>query len=324
MADIGKAYQAAGFPAEVTSILLASWSQSSQKRYQGPWRVWCQWCSSRGLCPFTAPVAKVLTFLAELSTSRSLEYRTLAVYKSAISQGHLLVGETRLGELPVVSRFMKGIFRMKPPTPRLSSTWDVKRLLEFLATLDPLSGLTLKLLSLKLAALLALTSSARAHELVKLDLTFVSIKNDSWEFTLAEHTKVSQPGHPPRRIYLPTYANNPKICVVRALVEYQTRTETRRQSSRLLISFVRPHRPISSQTMSRWLRNALQLASIECHFTGHSTRSASTSAAAKAGIRLETILEAADWSSSETFKHFYLRPTVRGEFATAVLNALPS
>ena len=41
MADIGKAYQAAGFPAEMTSILLASWSQSSQKRYQGPWRVWC-------------------------------------------------------------------------------------------------------------------------------------------------------------------------------------------------------------------------------------------------------------------------------------------
>ena len=39
-----------------------------------------------------------------------------------------------------------------------------------MATLDPPSGPTLKILSLKLAALLALTSSARAHELVKLDL----------------------------------------------------------------------------------------------------------------------------------------------------------
>ena len=67
------------------------------------------------------------------------------------------LGQTKPGDLPVVSRFMKGIFRLKPPTPRLSSPWDVKRLLEFLATLDPLAGLTLKMLSLKLSALLALT-----------------------------------------------------------------------------------------------------------------------------------------------------------------------
>jgi len=114
----------------------------------------------------------VLTFLTGTVTNKSLEYRALAVYTSAISQGHLPVGQTKLGDLPVVSRFMKGIFRMKPPTPRLSLTWDVKRLFEFLAALDPPAGRTLKMLFLKLAALLALTSSACAHELIKLDLDF--------------------------------------------------------------------------------------------------------------------------------------------------------
>ena len=177
------------------------------------------------------------------------------------------------------------------------------------------------MLSLKLAALLALTSSARAHELVKLDLA--SIKSYSWEFTLAKHTKVSRPGYPTRKIYLPAYPDNPKICVVRALQEYRSRTEKRRQSSRLLISFVRPFKPISSQTMSRWLRKAIQLASIACHFTGHSIKSASTSAAAQEGVPLESILIAADWSLFETFKRFYLRSPDRGEFARAVLAALP-
>ena len=196
---------------------------------------------------------------------------------------------------------------MKPPTPRLSSTWDVKCLLEFLATLDPPADLTVKILSFKLAALLALTSSARAHELIKLDLDFVSIKGDSWEFSLAEHTRVSRPGHPARKIYLPAFPDNPRICVVKTLQEYRSRTETRRQSSRLLISFVRPFKPISSQTMSRWLRKAMQLAGIDCHFTGHSTRSASTSAATRAGVPLDNILVAADWSFSETLKRFYLR-----------------
>ena len=42
----------------------------------------------------------------------------------------------------------------------------------------------------------------------------------------------------------------------------------------------------------------MQLAGIDCHFTGHSTRSASTSAAARAGVPLDSILVAADWSSS--------------------------
>ena len=47
---------------------------------------------------------------------------------------------------------------------------------------------------------MALTSFARALELIKLDLDFVSIKIDSWEFSLAEHTKVSRPVHPARTI----------------------------------------------------------------------------------------------------------------------------
>ena len=327
MADIGSAYQAAGLPEEVANVLLASWSQSTKKRYQGPWQAWSNWCSSRGLCVFSAPVTDVLTFLTETATNQSLEYRTLAVYKSAILQGHLPVGPPKLGDLPVLSRSMKGIFRMKPPTPCLGSTWDVKHLLDFLAILDPPAGLTLKMLSLKLAALLALTFSARAHELVKLDLDFVSIKNDAWEFSLAGHTKVSRPGHPARKIYLPAFPDNPKICVVRTLQEYRSRKETRRQSSRLLISFVRPFKPISSQTMSRWLGKTMQLTGIACHFTdhstGHSTRSASTSTAARAGVLLDTILVAADWSSSETFKRVYLKSRNKGKIARAVLTVLP-
>jgi len=73
--------------------------------------------------------------------------------------------------------------------------------LSFLQPWIHLLALHLKMLSLKLAALLALTSSARVHELIKLDLDVVSIKCDSWEFSLAEHTKVSRPGHP--AAYLP-------------------------------------------------------------------------------------------------------------------------
>lgn len=323
MADIRRSYRAVGFPTEVINVLLASWSSSTQKRYQGPWKTWSQWCLARGLCPLSAPVTKVLTFLAEIAAQRGLEYRTIAVYKSAISQAHFPVGHSPLGELPVVSRFMKGIFRTKPPSPRLSCTWNVKPLLEYLSTLEPLSTLSMKQeLTLKLATLLALTSAARAHELVKLDLDAVSKKANSWEFTILSHVKTSRPGHPPWRIYLPAYLDNQSICVIRALEAYQARTETVRNSTQLLISHIRLFGPITSQTFSRWLRKSLNLAGIDHRFTGHSTRSASTSSAAEAGLPLETILEAADWSSARTFERFYLKPSTRGDFAMTVLNTL--
>ena len=63
------------------------------------------------------------------------------------------------------------------------------------------------------------------------------------------------------------------------------------------------------------------MAGIDYRFTAHPTRSASTSSAAAAGP-LEAILEAADWSSAETFEQFYHKPSNKGEFANTVLSNL--
>ena len=63
----------------------------------------------------------------------------------------------------------------------------------------------------------------------------------------------------------------------------------------------------------------MQLAGITCHFTGNSTRRASTTAAARADGPLDTILVVADWSRPETFKRFYLRSPDKGEYMYLLL-----
>ena len=55
-------------------------------------------------------------------------------------------------------------------------------------------------------------------------------------------------------------------------------------------------------------------------FKAHSVRSASTSAAAMAGITTEDILKAADWSSEAVFQRFYHKPVRVNEFSKAVLS----
>ncbi|PFX17888.1 hypothetical protein AWC38_SpisGene17767 [Stylophora pistillata] len=168
------------------------------------------------------------------------------------------------------------------------------------------------------------TRSAMAHEIVKLDLSSLSKKTESWEFTLLSHVKASRPGHPPWMIYLPSYPTNSKICVIKTLEAYLARSETRRKATRLLISYVRPSGAISTQTLSRWIQNSLQLAGVSQQFTVHSTRSSSNSSAASACLPLEEIMRAADWSSGKTFEQFYHKPSTRGDFACTILNTLSS
>ena len=175
---------------------------------------------------------------------------------------------------------------------------------------------------MKLIILLALTSAARAHELAALNLASALIKPESYEFSIPIHVKNARPNHPPRKIVFTKYNENSAICVVKCLNHYLTRTKDLRKGNKLLISYVKPHQEVGSQTVSRWLCAAIQQAVVEMSFTGHSTRAAATSEAADSGIPLELVLEAADWSSAGTFeRHYHKQTTSRGKFAKSVLGS---
>ena len=79
--------------------------------------------------------------------------------------------------------------------------------------------------------------------------------------------------------------------------------------NQLLLSFQKPFKPVSKDTISRWIKNVLKGAGIDTtKFGAHSTRAASTSAAAREGTPLEVILESAGWSNCQTFAKFYQKP----------------
>ena len=90
--------------------------------------------------------------------------------------------------------------------------------------------------------------------------------------------------------------------MVTCLEEYVKKTAKRRRDDRLLISYKAPNKAIGSQTLSRWLCTVLTKAGVSMEYTGHSTRSASTSVVANSGLPMELILKTADWSSANVFK----------------------
>ena len=91
-------------------------------------------------------------------------------------------------------------------------------------------------------------------------------------------------------------------------------------NQQLLISYHRPHKPVQSYTIARWIKLFLGSAGIDTStFKGHSTRSASTSKARAGGISLEDVLKMADWTGPSSFLRFYYRPSFTDDFARAVL-----
>ena len=85
----------------------------------------------------------------------------------------------------------------------------------------------------------------------------------------------------------------------------------RGSEKQLFISFNKPHKAVSVDTLSRWAKSVLKDSGIDVKtFSTHSTRSASTSKGFEMGIPINDILAAASWTNAKTFATFYNKPIV--------------
>ena len=108
-----------------------------------------------------------------------------------------------------------------------------------------------------------------------------------------------------------------------ALQAHISRTESFRGEGKdkLLLSYVKPHNPISSSSVARWIVNLLKLAGIDTDtFKSHSVWSASATAAASAGVSTNQIVDAADWRLESVFERFYYKPANSNHVGQAVLS----
>ncbi|CAC5383917.1 unnamed protein product [Mytilus coruscus] len=227
-------------------------------------------------------------------------------YKAAISETLSVCGNDILKNSSTIIRFMKGMFRAFPPTPKYAFTWDVGQLLVFLSNLWPTNDLSLKDLTLKLTALLALCTAQRVQTLHFLKLSLLSDFGDYIVFTINELLKTSKPGQKLKFIRLDRFTNQ-KLCVVNTLKSYIERTKNSRKSDSLLISY-KLHTQVTSSTIARWLKEVLSLSGIDTSvFTAHSYRGASTSKAYSSGLSLSDVLKTANWTNAKTFFRFYNR-----------------
>ena len=301
-----------GFSKQALDIICASWTAGTEKQYKGVWDKWSGWCHKRQIDLLQASVIQVVEFLTDCY-HEGKGYSTINTYRSALSTTLCSMNDDRdsLGSHPLIARLLKGVYILRPPTPRYSSTWDVSKVTDYLKTLAPLRELSLKSLTLKTVMLCALALAQRQQTLSALDLNFRKESRDSISFVVTDRLKTSRPG---KSIEI-TFSSSgcASICLFAALKEYISRSETLRFRSghfvsKLFLSFIRPYNPVSPRTIARWIMSVLQSAGTDTSkFKAHSVREAATSHAYVTGTPVADILKMADWSSGHVFRRHYLR-----------------
>lgn len=173
--------------------------------------------------------------------------------------------------------------------------------------------------------LLALTTSHRVQTFSFIRLNNVFKKDLGYEILISDRIKTSNVSSIRPVLYLPFFTEIGALCVAKCLETYINKPSSLRnaQEQRLFLAFHKPHKPVSSQTLSRWIKITLTRCGIDTTiFTAHSTRHASTSLAKLKGVNVDLIRSMAGWSeSSQTFARFYDRPVMdRFSYAKTLLS----
>ena len=149
-----------------------------------------------------------------------------------------------------------------------------------------------------------------------LDIRYMCRYPEGIKFLHTTYRKRSHNGTLGESIY-PKFSQCSRLCPVECLSTYLEKTKQLRPSSDsmqqpLFLALKKPHRPVSSATLSRSLKEVIHLAGIkEDIFKGHSVRGASTSAVKRAGLSIGTILSMADWTNTSTFNMCYYKPSLQ-------------
>ncbi|CAC5396445.1 unnamed protein product [Mytilus coruscus] len=230
-------------------------------------------------------INQVADFLTGLFTS-GLQYRTIAGYRSMLSTVLPPIEKIPVGQHPYIIRLLKGVFNSRPPKIKLLSDWDL-----------------LKVLEIRCSDLHAL----------RIGDGNISVHSTGVFFIREGLSKQDRPGHVCSKIFVPSFKDNKLLNPKRSLCYYLKMTDNfcncDRSNSNLFLSVNSQHNPVSSQTISNWIVQTIQMAYNEKNKSAeaHSTRATGPSWAPFKCSSMKSIMEAADWSREYTFTKLYLR-----------------
>ena len=138
-------------------------------------------------------MTSALKFFTELC-EKGCQYTSITLARSVLASVVILRGYATLSDHPLIKRFIKGVFHLRPPKPKYSSIGDADILLKYWQKIEDNSQLNLLELSKKVTTLLVLLCRLRISTIVTFDVTLITMSNDTCIFYPSELLKHDRQG----------------------------------------------------------------------------------------------------------------------------------
>lgn len=292
----------------------------------------------------------IINYLQSL-LDKGLAFHTIKSRVSSIAANHyhfsmkLGLPETLI-KVPLVKNFLKGVLLRNPPKRDLVPAWDLPLVLDVLSKppFEPMEDISMRLLTIKTALLVAVASAGRTCEIKALDrrnpFCTISSRGVVLRFPPSFRPKVVNPENMVRSLDFsplvpegdPPNETLNAVCVCRAIRIYLNRTQVFLQGNctQLFVTFQKGKegRPASKPTIAYWMKLGIQEAYSIMKLPlpqvkAHSTRKQSTTWAELKNISIQDICQQATWASANVFiKHYKLNiaSSVSARHARAVLS----
>lgn len=169
--------------------MLESLSQSTIKQYEGVFRIWGEFCSRYNINAFEPNENNIIASLTFIYQTKKVGYNTFNTYRSAVMT---LIGG--LDKSSSLNRFLKGVFRLRPPKRRYNFTWDPQVVLSMLENRYPNESLSLLQLSKKTVTLLALVTGHRLQTLARIRVENITFSDKGLQIFIVDQLKTTKPG----------------------------------------------------------------------------------------------------------------------------------
>ena len=156
---------------------------------------------------------------------------------------------------------------------------------------------------------MACVSNQRLHTLSLIDVRHIKFYPSATYLFIFDDLKVARQ-RPHFVITLPSLSDKDPLQTIEILQLYLEKTRLFRLDKhyKLFLSWRPPHKPVTTDTLARWIREVMQAAGINIKAFGvHSVRGASASFALNQNASIDSVLQAGDWSCLQTFNKHYNR-----------------
>lgn len=314
LADSGWSSLLSDWPPSLASLVESSWRKSTLKTYKYAWVKWISWCKDNIINCKSPSADTVAKYLAYLYRTEGLNYSTILVHKSVVTNFANPLGAESLSSHPLIRQILRGISNesnlrsktIKPPV------WNPQVVVDWLLHNDPKTD-NLFDISRRCAILLLLASGRRVHDLTLLSISqdHVEVEEHSITFWPEYGSKTDSLRHRQSGWLLSTspHPNLDPVRLLKALLELSTPRRSPGPIRSLFVATRGVPRPASRTVIGGWVRTLLLDAGI--NDTPGSTRAAVASLNWLEQHPLDNILARGNWTSENTLARFYRRPVAR-------------